>query len=205
MDVCLGGCASVLRAEKRSASQFAATFQGAWSWQATRGRDGGRGSLRAKKRGIPVDSSSVGAPASQWQLLSPHLGPKGAQDPTLGRERRPRTVSQGSKAATSGFPPRMLPRTACAPVYPPLPAKDSRLVIALAAAKQSCSKRLTHAFQSQKILFEYFPAPSSALGRGLIARGLLRLEVVSQGVYTEEWKRLELPPVEEALSLPSHP
>lgn len=105
----------------------------------------------------------------------------------------------------------MLPRAACAPVYPPLPAKDSRLVIALAAAKQSCSKRLTHAFQSQQILFEYFPAPSSALGRGLIARGLiiarglLRLDVVSQGVYTQERKRLELPLVEEALSLPSHP
>ena len=79
MDVCLGAGVSVLRAEKRSASQFGARFQGAWSWQVTRGRDGGKGSLRAKKREIPLDSSSVeGAPANQWQLLSPHLGPKGA-------------------------------------------------------------------------------------------------------------------------------
>lgn len=41
--------------------------------------------------------------------------------------------------------------------------------------------------------------------RSIIARGLLRLDVVSQGVYAQERKRLELPLVEEALSLPSHP
>lgn len=76
MDVCLGGCASVLRAEKRSASQFGATFQGAWSWQVTRGSEGGRGSLRAKKRGIPVDSGSVGGSS---QPVAAAFSPPGTQ------------------------------------------------------------------------------------------------------------------------------
>ena len=71
---------------------------------------------------------------------------------------------RGARQSPLGFHHECFPGLPAPPVYPPLPAKDSRLVIALAAAKQSCSKRLTHAFQSQKILSEYFPAPSSALG-----------------------------------------
>lgn len=53
----------------------------------------GEAITRGKEKRNPLSSNSIqGTQANQQQLFSPHLRPKGSQDPMLGRKRRSRII-----------------------------------------------------------------------------------------------------------------
>lgn len=113
-------------------------FQGTGSWQGTRGREGRRGFARGEEKRGTLCRPGGGAPASQWQLLLPPLGPRGTEDPKLGREVRQ--------------PPLGLHHEGFLGLPAPCPESAGSWGRETGGSF-GCCPTLTHAFQSHHILF----------------------------------------------------